>query len=210
MAPILIKGWSCKWAAVAVVVVVVAVMPPAARSDFASDREECASQLMGLATCIQYVQGEAAAPTPDCCSGFKQVTAKSLKCLCVLVKDRNEPQLGFQINVSLALDLPARCSVPANISDCPRLLNLPPNSTDAQVFLQFEKDLTARAATGGSGASGNNNDDNASASSHLRGDAVTGKSSTGASGSREIKGCLKLAAGVSLAVSILLHLIVFQ
>ncbi|KAG6538950.1 hypothetical protein ZIOFF_004102 [Zingiber officinale] len=199
---------NCKWV-VAAAAVAVAVLAPAARSDFASDRAECASQLLGLSTCIQYVQGEAPSPTPDCCSGLKQVTAKSLKCLCMLVKDRNEPQLGIRINVSLALDMPTRCSVPANVSDCPRLLNLPPNSTDAQVFLQFEKDLAARAATGGSGFSLEGN--NTSGGSRLRGnDVVGGRSSTDVSGSQEIKGCVKLVTGLSLAVSILLHLIVFE
>ncbi|KAH7661865.1 Bifunctional inhibitor/lipid-transfer protein/seed storage 2S albumin protein [Dioscorea alata] len=62
---------------------------------------------------------------------------KSPKCLCVLIKDRNEPGLGFTFNVTRALSLPNVCRSSANISDCPRLLNLPKDSKDAQIFEQF-------------------------------------------------------------------------
>jgi Probable lipid transfer len=93
-----------------------------ANSDFAADRAECTDQLMGLATCITFVEGDADAktPTPDCCTGFKQVVGKGLKCVCLLIKDRDEPELGIKINVSLALELPHKCSAPTNLSDCPR------------------------------------------------------------------------------------------
>ncbi|GJM96966.1 hypothetical protein PR202_ga13851 [Eleusine coracana subsp. coracana] len=80
----------------------VMMMIGSAMGDFAADRAECADKLMGLATCLTYVQTKATArsPTPDCCAGLKQVVTASKKCLCVLVKDRDEPALGFQINVT--------------------------------------------------------------------------------------------------------------
>ncbi|EEE66751.1 hypothetical protein OsJ_23458 [Oryza sativa Japonica Group] len=119
----------------------------AVRGDFAADRAECADKLMALSTCLTFVQdgasGGAAAPTPDCCSGLKAVLAASRKCLCVLIKDRDDPNLGLKINVTKALSLPQLCNAPANISDCPRLLNLPPNSKDAQIFEQFAKQQAA-------------------------------------------------------------------
>lgn len=90
-----------------------------ASSDFASDRAECADQLTALATCLTYVENKASAPTPDCCSGLEQVLAKSRKCLCVLIKDRDEPGLGIKINVTAALSLPSVCHASANISECP-------------------------------------------------------------------------------------------
>ncbi|BAF21039.1 non-specific lipid transfer protein GPI-anchored 14 [Oryza sativa Japonica Group] len=133
----------------------------AVRGDFAADRAECADKLMALSTCLTFVQdgasGGAAAPTPDCCSGLKAVLAASRKCLCVLIKDRDDPNLGLKINVTKALSLPQLCNAPANISDCPRLLNLPPNSKDAQIFEQFAKQQAAMqgspsASPGGSSA----------------------------------------------------------
>lgn len=86
------------------------------------DREECANQLVGLATCLPYVSGEAKSPTPDCCTGLKEVLDKSKICLCILVKDRNDPSLGLKINATLALSLPTLCHAPPNMSNvsmCP-------------------------------------------------------------------------------------------
>ncbi|XP_074559555.1 non-specific lipid transfer protein GPI-anchored 14-like [Curcuma longa] len=188
MAPLSLSA-NHKWVLVVLLLVGV-VAPPAALSDFASDRDECANQLAGLATCIPYVQGEAAAPTPGCCSGLKGAVAKSIKCLCMLIKDRNEPQLGFRINVSLALDLPSRCSVPSNVSDCPRLLNLAPNSTDAQIFEQYARDHPAGASAMSSG---------------VRGNESSSSNSAGANSSRNNRRSSKLTMAMSLAFFVFLH-----
>ena len=87
--------------------------------DDKKDREECTPQLAGMATCLPYVSGDAKAPTPDCCSGLKEVLKNDKKCLCVIVRDRNDPDLGLQINVTLALSLPDICHATANVSNCP-------------------------------------------------------------------------------------------
>ena len=112
-----------------------------ARGDFASDQAECTDQLVALMPCLGFVENEARAPTPDCCVNAKTVVGKSFKCLCVLVKDRDEPDLGFKINVTRAVTLPGLCSVAANISDCPKLLKLQPGSAAAQEFYQLEKQI---------------------------------------------------------------------
>lgn len=106
-------------------------------SDDAKNKKECTQQLVGLATCLQYVGGKAKYPTPDCCNGLKQLLNTNRKCLCVIVKDGNDPDLALNINVTLALGLPSVCHAPANVSQCPALLHLAPNSPDAQVFYQF-------------------------------------------------------------------------
>ncbi|KAI6685584.1 hypothetical protein NL676_031497 [Syzygium grande] len=105
-----------------------------ARSDLAQDRAECADQLAGLAGCLPYVGGDAKSPTIDCCTGLKAVLDKSKKCLCILIKDRDDPNLGLKINATLALGLPTACHSPANITQCVDLLHLPANSTDAKLF----------------------------------------------------------------------------
>uniref|UniRef100_A0ACD5UYK1 Uncharacterized protein n=1 Tax=Avena sativa TaxID=4498 RepID=A0ACD5UYK1_AVESA len=136
-----------------VVAAVVAVALAGVGCDFSADMKDCSAKLEALATCLAFVQGQAPAPTPDCCAGLKTALQDSPRCLCVLVKDRDDPGLGLKINVTRALGLPAACSAPANISDCPRLLNLPPNSKDAQVFEQFAKQLAAQnsSSSGGGG-----------------------------------------------------------
>ncbi|KAG6386489.1 hypothetical protein SASPL_155392 [Salvia splendens] len=109
--------------------------------DVASDRQKCENQLIGLATCLPYVGGEAKAPASDCCTGFKQVLRDSRECICLLIKDRDDPSLGLKINATRALSLPDKCKTPINesITDCPTILHLPPNSPDAKVFDDFAK-----------------------------------------------------------------------
>ncbi|KAK0604470.1 hypothetical protein LWI29_015959 [Acer saccharum] len=108
-----------------------------ATSDVNQDRSECADQLVGLATCLPYVGGDSKAPTIDCCTGLKQVMDKSKKCLCILIKDRDDPKLGLKINATLAASLPSACHSPANISECISILHLAPSSPDAKVFEGF-------------------------------------------------------------------------
>uniref|UniRef100_A0A0D9VPY0 Bifunctional inhibitor/plant lipid transfer protein/seed storage helical domain-containing protein n=1 Tax=Leersia perrieri TaxID=77586 RepID=A0A0D9VPY0_9ORYZ len=118
-----------------VAMAIVMAMVATTRGDMSADRTECAEQLVGLAPCLQYVQGEAKAPAPDCCGGLRQVLGKSPKCLCVLVKDKDDPNLGIKINATLALALPSACGAThANVSHCPQLLHIPPNSKDAAIF----------------------------------------------------------------------------
>ncbi|XP_062212739.1 non-specific lipid transfer protein GPI-anchored 14-like [Phragmites australis] len=151
-------GASAPTAAAATMALVVVVLAGTASGDFAADRAECADRLMGLATCLTYVQAKATAraPTPDCCAGLKQVVTGSKKCLCVLVKDRDEPALGFQINVTRAMDLPSICNIPATFSDCPKMLNMSDDSPDAQIFKdyakkhEFQNGTTIPAAASGS------------------------------------------------------------
>ncbi|XP_028765911.1 protein YLS3 [Neltuma alba] len=115
-------------------------------SDLAQDRAECADKLVGLSGCLSYVSGEAKAPTIDCCNGFKDVLEKSKKCICLLIKDRNDPNLGLKINATLAVKLPSLCHAPANITECVNLLHLPPNSKEAKEF----EDLAKMAGKDGS------------------------------------------------------------
>ncbi|KAM4073137.1 hypothetical protein ACB094_11G194900 [Castanea mollissima] len=154
--------------------VLMSVMVSYTMADAAKDREECAQQLVGLATCLPYVGGQAKAPTPDCCSGLKQVLKDNKKCLCVIIRDRNAPELGLQINVTLALGLPSVCNAPANVSQCPALLHLDPNSPEAQVFYQL-------------GSS--NQSDGSPAPSPSGGGSSTGAKSEGATGQDKNEGC---------------------
>ncbi|XP_047968359.1 non-specific lipid transfer protein GPI-anchored 6-like isoform X2 [Salvia hispanica] len=117
--------------------------------DVASDRQKCENQLIGLATCLPYVGGEANAPASDCCTGFKQVLRDSRECICLLIKDRDDPSLGLKINATRALSLPDKCKTPVNesITDCPTILHLPPNSPDAKVFDDFAKSASKSNTT---------------------------------------------------------------
>ncbi|KAM0899013.1 hypothetical protein ACQ4PT_021565 [Festuca glaucescens] len=143
-------GGARRSCALLVMVVAVAVVGQLASADFAADRAECADKLMGIATCLTYVQATATAraPTPDCCSGFKQVLGSSKKCLCVLVKDRDEPALGLKVNITRAMNLPSACAIAATFSDCPKILNMAPDSKEAEIFKQYGIEHEGKNATG--------------------------------------------------------------
>ncbi|GMI97477.1 glycosylphosphatidylinositol-anchored lipid protein transfer 6 [Hibiscus trionum] len=155
-----------------------------ASSDVNQDKAECANQLVGLAPCIPYVGGEAKTPTVGCCGGIKQVLDKSKKCLCVLLKDKDDPSLGLKINTTLAATLPSSCRAPINITDCISLLHLAPNSQDAKLFEGYQKLTeghgTTPAATGSSSS----------------GTSSAAQKSGGGRGKRRVG--LKMALGVSL------------
>ncbi|XVE75770.1 hypothetical protein DITRI_Ditri12bG0119400 [Diplodiscus trichospermus] len=113
------------------------ILQASVSSDLAKDKKECSNQLVALSTCIPFVGGKAKVPDPTCCTNLRKQINQTKKCLCVLVADRNDPGLGFKVNATLALSLPSFCHAPSNASECPELLHLPPNSTDARVFEQF-------------------------------------------------------------------------
>ncbi|KAE9601168.1 hypothetical protein Lal_00023887 [Lupinus albus] len=112
-----------------------------ASSDINKDKAECSNQLIGLANCIPYVESQAKDPTIDCCTGLKMVIDNSKRCLCVLIKDLDDPNLGLKINASLALNLPTACHTPTNLTQCVDLLHLAPKSPEAKVFEGSDKDI---------------------------------------------------------------------
>ncbi|CAH8265921.1 unnamed protein product [Arabidopsis lyrata] len=145
-------SWRINLMATAIALIMVVAMVVDAGDDKEKDKEGCTEKLVGMATCLPYVQGQAKSPTPDCCSGLKQVLNSDMKCLCVIIQDRNDPDLGLQVNVSLALGLPSVCHATADITKCPALLHLDPKSPEAHVFYQLAKGLNetgpASAPTG--------------------------------------------------------------
>jgi hypothetical protein len=85
----------------------------------AQEKQKCVEQLTNMATCLPYVGGSAKAPTLDCCSGLIESIKTNKKCICFVVKDRDDPELGMKINLTLALGLPSLCKAPDNFSQCP-------------------------------------------------------------------------------------------
>lgn len=121
-------------------------------ADVNKDKQECTTPLMGLATCLPYVGGQAKAPTQDCCTGIKQVLKDNKKCLCILGKDRNDPSVNLKFNASLALSLPRTCHSPDTLTvpQCLELLHLAPNSTEAKAFADFAQPAAPSSPTAAS------------------------------------------------------------
>ncbi|CAA7060708.1 unnamed protein product [Microthlaspi erraticum] len=134
--------------------ITVAVMLFGVRSELNQDIKGCQESISDLYSCLAFVTNKTKAPDSTCCSTLKEKIDKgqTKRCLCVLVKDRDDPGLGYKVDANRAMGLPSACHVPANISQCPELLHLPPDSPDAQIFKQF----TGSSQNGRPGAGGAN------------------------------------------------------
>ncbi|XP_077225471.1 non-specific lipid transfer protein GPI-anchored 6-like [Tasmannia lanceolata] len=179
--------------------IVVFLLIGIARSDFASDSAECANSLAPIAPCLSYVQGGIKVPTPDCCTGLGQVLEKNKKCICILIKDRDDPQLGFKINGSLAVYLPTACnsSTNANMTQCIDLLHLVPQSAEATVFQQSNGTHTS---------TGNGNSTVVNSSPSSSGGTNVGNSN----GGRSDKGWLLKDISVGVCILFSVCLVIFS
>ncbi|KAL5545400.1 hypothetical protein UlMin_005087 [Ulmus minor] len=121
------------------------------RSESAEEKNKCKNQLVSISACVSFVSGDAKSPSSTCCFELRSNINSTRKCLCLLVKDRNDPELGFKINATLALSLPSICHAPSNASECPALLHLNPHSAEAQVFEQFANTSNSNNQSGGGG-----------------------------------------------------------
>ncbi|KAA8523076.1 hypothetical protein F0562_009499 [Nyssa sinensis] len=149
--------------------IVAVAMVAVAMATLEDDEKDCADQLTNLAACIPFVSGSANKPTQQCCEDTKKVRSAKPKCLCVLIKESTDPSLGLPVNTTLALQMPSACNIDAKISDCPSILNLPPDSPDAKIF---------KEADGGSSTSSTTDSPPASTS-----DSSTSSPSSSSSGS---------------------------
>ncbi|XP_021721609.1 protein YLS3-like [Chenopodium quinoa] len=125
-------------------------------SDFSKDKDECQQQLISLSSCLNYVTGEAKAPSSQCCTVLYKKLNQTKKCLCILVKDRNEPSLGLKLNGTLALRLPSMCHTVSSSLDCLGLLKLNPKSPEARIFIE-SANITGADAIGNDPTSSSSN-----------------------------------------------------
>ncbi|KAF8049356.1 hypothetical protein N665_2228s0001 [Sinapis alba] len=119
--------------------ITIAIMFLGVRADLKKDIKGCQDSMSDLYSCLPFVTNKAKAPDSTCCTTLKEKIDKgqTKRCLCTLVKDRDDPGLGFKVDANRAMSLPSTCHVPANISQCPELLHLPPDSVAAKIFKQF-------------------------------------------------------------------------
>ncbi|GKD61297.1 YLS3-like protein [Tanacetum coccineum] len=126
----------------------VMVLVGLSKGDLDKDKQQCAQKLIELSACLPYVSGQAKGPpTPACCDALKPVLQTSKVCLCILIKDRDDPKLGIKINANLALGLPDSCHLPSNITECPKLLNLSPKSPEAKIFEDYKSNNATAASS---------------------------------------------------------------
>ncbi|EPS65084.1 non-specific lipid-transfer protein [Genlisea aurea] len=81
-------------------------VPSSAQSSSATG---CLTTLVNLYPCLSFVNGTSAAPSSSCCSALGGVIQSNPQCLCSLIDGGSFP--GVTINKTLALALPAACSL---------------------------------------------------------------------------------------------------
>ncbi|KAJ7969683.1 protein YLS3-like [Quillaja saponaria] len=104
---------------------------------------QCTSQLLPLVPCAPYVQGSAQFPGQSCCGNLRQLYSQEPHCLCLLLNDT--ALSSFPINSTLALQLPALCSLQVGISACPGILH-PPSSPASQISFGTNTNSTVAAS----------------------------------------------------------------
>ncbi|KAI7752751.1 hypothetical protein M8C21_026833 [Ambrosia artemisiifolia] len=101
--------------------------------------QECSKKLTAVMTCVDFATGKEATPQKKCCDSVKEMKDSNPACLCFVIQqihNGTNPMLkSINIQESRLLQLSSACNIAnASISDCPRLLKLPPNSPDASIF----------------------------------------------------------------------------
>ncbi|XP_071736408.1 non-specific lipid transfer protein GPI-anchored 1-like [Rutidosis leptorrhynchoides] len=109
--------------------------------------EQCSQKLPQVMTCVAFASGKEDKPEQKCCDSVMNMKESNPACLCFLIQQihngTNPALQKMNIQETRLLQLPSACKIAnASISDCPKLLNLPPNSPDAAIFNNVSSTIT--------------------------------------------------------------------
>ncbi|KAK6160414.1 hypothetical protein DH2020_003795 [Rehmannia glutinosa] len=115
---------------------VLGVMAGAADESIAT---KCSAQFQKVTQCLPFATAKAAAPSKDCCDSVTDLKETNPACLCFIIQQihngTNAAVKSMGVQESRLLQLPSACKLAnASISECPKLLHMPPNSPDAAIF----------------------------------------------------------------------------
>ncbi|XP_042063221.1 non-specific lipid transfer protein GPI-anchored 1-like [Salvia splendens] len=127
---------SARFAAAVLWIAVVGIMAAGGAETIA---EKCASEFQKVTPCLSFVTAKAKAPGKECCSSATELQDEDPACLCYIIQQvhngSNAAIKSMGVQEARLLQLPAACSLAnASLSECPKLLNLPPNSPEAAIF----------------------------------------------------------------------------
>ncbi|XP_047958848.1 non-specific lipid transfer protein GPI-anchored 1-like [Salvia hispanica] len=110
--------------------------------------EKCAAEFQKVTQCLSFVTAKAKAPSKDCCNSVTELKDTDPACLCYIIEQvhngSNPAIKSMGVQESLLLQLPSACKLAnASITECPKLLNLPPNSPDAAIFTNTSTSATS-------------------------------------------------------------------
>ncbi|CAI9761706.1 unnamed protein product [Fraxinus pennsylvanica] len=100
---------------------------------------KCTAEFQKVMACLTFATGKVAAPGRECCNAVSDLKETDPACLCftiLQIHNGSNPaikQMGVQ--ESRLLQLPSACNLAnASVNECPKLLHLPANSSDAAIF----------------------------------------------------------------------------
>ncbi|XP_015074481.1 non-specific lipid transfer protein GPI-anchored 1 [Solanum pennellii] len=101
--------------------------------------DKCGAEFQKVAACLTYATGKAPSPSKECCDAAEDIKDHDPVCLCYIIEQIHKgssPQLkSMGIQEEKLLQLPSACKLTnASISNCPKLLNIPPTSPDYAIF----------------------------------------------------------------------------
>nr|XP_004239214.1 non-specific lipid transfer protein GPI-anchored 1 [Solanum lycopersicum] len=101
--------------------------------------DKCGTEFQKVAACLTYATGKAPSPSKECCDAAEDIKDHDPVCLCYIIEQIHKgssPQLkSMGIQEEKLLQLPSACKLTnATISNCPKLLNIPPTSPDYAIF----------------------------------------------------------------------------
>ncbi|KAL3751910.1 hypothetical protein ACJRO7_012697 [Eucalyptus globulus] len=118
--------------------------------------QHCLGDFDKVTSCLDFVQGKGAAPSKQCCGSVGEIRESDPACLCFFIEqihNGSSPMIkSMNIQEGRLLQLPSACNLKnASVSDCPKLLGIPPSSPDAAIFTNASSSSTAAPTTAGTG-----------------------------------------------------------
>ncbi|RDY11852.1 Non-specific lipid transfer protein GPI-anchored 1, partial [Mucuna pruriens] len=150
-----------------VVMVGVMINPARGADDLTT---KCSQVIQKVLPCLNFATGKEDKPEEKCCDATTSIKDTNPECLCYIIQQTHKgssevKDLGIQ--EAKLLQLPSACNVKnASITNCPKLLGLPPNSPDAAIFTNASK------VTPAAGNSTSTQSENASYGSMVRPSSV--------------------------------------
>ncbi|GAA0185992.1 hypothetical protein LIER_33280 [Lithospermum erythrorhizon] len=123
--------------------------------DALDDSNPCGIFFTKFTACLRFATGKIRTPNKECCDSISDINndeEKDMLCLCYLIQrihHGNSTHLMIMgVQETVLLQLPSACNFEyANVADCPKLMELPPDSPDAAIFNNFTSSASPPSAS---------------------------------------------------------------
>ncbi|KAJ6813121.1 non-specific lipid transfer protein GPI-anchored 1 [Iris pallida] len=115
-------------------------------------QDKCSPVITKLGECLSFASGKADTPSGACCSTVADIRKDNPVCLCYIIQTAHgggSGVTGLGLQMDKLIQLPAACKLAdTDITNCPKLLNLPPSSPDYAIFSNSTKASSSATPAG--------------------------------------------------------------